>query len=139
MPCLADYFRAETAVLTGRCLADIHSLKDWEANRGEYRRQLQEMLGLWPMPERTPLNPIITGKLDQDDFTRRKTVFPGVARTLRHCQPLSAKKLEKPAPTILYVCGHLQVVTNGVSCGNKSWLPAPRRLVRPQRLCLPAH
>src|SRR5512142_435979 len=47
-PALEDYFRAETAALAGRCLAEIHTLADWEARRGEYRRQLQEMLGLWP-------------------------------------------------------------------------------------------
>src|SRR5688500_19927276 len=29
------------------------------------------------------------------------------------------KKIEKPLPTVLYVCGHGQVKTNGVSYGNK--------------------
>ena len=30
------------------------------------------------------------------------------------------KGLAKPAPAILYLCGHTQVVTNGMSCGNKT-------------------
>jgi dienelactone hydrolase len=30
------------------------------------------------------------------------------------------KDLSRPAPAILYVCGHAQVKTNGVSCGNKT-------------------
>jgi len=30
------------------------------------------------------------------------------------------KKLERPAPTILYACGHLRQMTNGVSLGNKA-------------------
>ena len=37
-------------------------------------------LGLWPMFPKAPLNPIITGKLDRDDYTIEKVVletFPG--------------------------------------------------------------
>jgi dienelactone hydrolase len=116
---LTDYFRAETAAIAGRCLADVHSLADWEARRGEYRRQLQEMLGLWPMPERTDLKPVITGKLDQADFTVEKLYFQALPKLYVTANLYLPKKLEQPAPAILYVCGHSRVVTNGVSCGNK--------------------
>ena len=61
---LADYFRAETAALAERCLADIRTLDDWKSRREEYRRQLQEMFGLWLMPERTDLKLVITGKVE---------------------------------------------------------------------------
>ena len=44
-PSLAAYFAAETAKLQDACLAEVHSLEDWEARRPEYRRQLLEMLG----------------------------------------------------------------------------------------------
>src|SRR5690242_15192180 len=63
---LNEYFRAEAAKLAGSCLADIPSLAEWQARRAECRRQLQEMLGLWPLPQRTELNPVITGKLVQE-------------------------------------------------------------------------
>ena len=134
---LADYFRAETAAIAGHCLADIHSLDDWQARRGEYRRQLQEMLGLWPMPERTDLKPVITGKLEQAEFTVEKLHFQALPKLYVTANLYLPKKLEQPAPAILYVCGHSRVMTNGVSCGNKAGLPASRRLVRPQRLRLP--
>jgi hypothetical protein len=117
---LAEYFRAETAVLSARCLADIHSLDDWRARRGEYRRQLQEMLGLWPMPERGDLRPVITGTLQHPEFTVEKLYFqalPGLYVTANLYLP---KRLEKPAPAILYACGHSSAVVNGVSCGNKA-------------------
>ena len=77
---LAAYFRAETALLANRCLADIRSLEDWEARRVEYRRQLQEMLGLWPAPERTDLKPVITGRLEQPDFTVEKLYFQALPK-----------------------------------------------------------
>jgi dienelactone hydrolase len=117
---LADYFRAQTGVLAGRCLADIRSLEDWQARRGEYRRQLQEMLGLWPMPERTDLQPVITGKLEQEEFTVEKLHFQALPRLYVTANLYLPKKLEQPAPAILYVCGHSRVFTNGVSCGNKA-------------------
>jgi len=118
-PALAAYFRAEVDKISARCLADIHSLSDWEARRGEYRRQLQEMLGLWPEPERTDLKPVITGKLEEADFTVEKLHFQAMPHLYVTANLYLPKKLEHPAPAILYVCGHSRVITNGVSCGNK--------------------
>ena len=78
------------------------------------------MLGLWPMPERTALNPVITGKLEQDDFTVEKLHFQALPKLYVTANLYLPKKLERPAPAILYVCGHSRVLTNGVSCGNKA-------------------
>ena len=117
---VADYFRNETARLSEQCLADIRTLDDWKANRDEYRRQLQEMLGLWPMPARTDLKPVITGKLEHDEFTVEKIQFqasPGLYCTANLYLP---KTQTQPAPTILYECGHWRLVTNGISYGNKA-------------------
>ncbi len=72
---LKNYFANETAALSERCLADIKTLDDWKSHRAEYRRQYQEMLGLLPMPERTDLKPVITGKLDHEEFTVEKLQF----------------------------------------------------------------
>jgi len=121
---LADYFRAETARISQSCLADIKTLDDWKAKRAEYRRQLQEMLGLWPMPERTDLKPVITGRLTNDDFTVEKIFFqasPGLYCTASLFLPRGSTN---PAPTILYECGHARLVTNGVSYGNKAFYQA---------------
>ncbi len=116
----SDYFRAETATIAAHCLADVRSLADWEARRGEYKRQLQEMLGLWPMPERTDLKPVITGKLDQADYSVEKLHFQALPKLYVTANLYLPKNVERAAPTILYVCGHARVVTNGVSCGNKT-------------------
>ncbi len=117
---LADYFAAETAKLRDACLADIKTLDDWKAKRGEYRRQLLEMLGLDPLPEKTDLKPVITGKLDHDDFVVEKLHFqsrPGLYVTGNLYLP---KKIDKPLPTILYVCGHSVVKVDGVAMGAKA-------------------
>lgn len=117
---LAAYFRAETAKLADRCLADIHTLDDWTSRRDEYRRQLAEMLGLDPMPERTDLKPVVTGRRETEWFTVENLHFqsrPGLYVTGNLYVP---KGLDKPAPAVLYVCGHGQVKKDGISYGNKT-------------------
>jgi dienelactone hydrolase len=117
---IAEYFRAETAKLAERCLADIKSLDDWTSRRDEYRRQLAEMLGLDPMPQRTALKPVVTGTLENEYFTVENLHFqssPGLYVTGNLYLP---KGLDTPAPAVLYVCGHGQVKKDGVSLGNKT-------------------
>ena len=116
---LADYFRNETAALSQHGLADITTLDEWKANRPEYRRQLQEMLGLWPMPERTDLQPVVTGRLTNDEFTVEKIYFQASPELYCTASLYLPKNLTNPAPAILYECGHVRAVTNGVSLGNK--------------------
>lgn len=117
---LDDYFRAQTRKLTDRTLADIQTAEDWNAARGEYRRQLAEMLGLDPMPPRTPLEPVVTGVVEDHGVSVEKIHFqsmPGLYVTANLYRPV---KVEKPLPTILYVCGHARAVEDGVSLGGKT-------------------
>jgi hypothetical protein len=116
---LADYFRNETAVLSQHCLTDIKTLDEWKARRDEYRRQLQEMLGLWPMPERTDLQPVVTGRLTNDEFTVEKIYFQASPELYCTASLYLPRNLTNPVPAILYECGHIRVVTNGISFGNK--------------------
>jgi dienelactone hydrolase len=51
------------------------SKEAWEARRKELREQLLVALGLWPLPEKTPLNPVVHGKIDRDDYTVEKVFF----------------------------------------------------------------
>ncbi len=117
---IAQYFRQETAALTDDCLAEVQTLADWEARRGEYRRQLFEMLGLDPLPEKTPLEPVVTGVVEHPEFTVEKLHFqsrPGLYVTGNLYVP---RNLTGKAPTILYVCGHGRVKKGDVSYGNKT-------------------
>lgn len=116
---LREYFRRETAYLSGRCLTGVKRLSDWTERRDEYRRQLAEMVGLAPFPERTPLNPLITGRAEQEGVTVERLRFesrPGLYVTGDVYLP---KHAAGPAPAILYLCGHANVKQNGVSYGAK--------------------
>jgi dienelactone hydrolase len=116
---LVEHFRRETAGLADRCLTDIKSLEDWNARRETYRRQLFEMLSLDPMPPRSELQAVVTGRVERDDFAVENLHFqsrPGLYVTANLYLP---KNLSRPAPTILYLSGHGPVISNGVSYGNK--------------------
>lgn len=142
---IAEYFRLETAKLRDACLADIHSAADWNAKKAEYRRQLLDMLGLDPLPERTDLQSVITGKVEHDEFTVERLHFqsrPGLYVTGDLYVPKANGGRQPPGdasanskstsgltlavrqdtrwPAILYVCGHGQVKKDGVSYGNKT-------------------
>lgn len=117
---LTSYFRNETAQLAAGCLGEIRSLPDWQARRAEYRRQLQEMLGLEPWPERADLKPVVTGRLEREDFIVEKLHFQALPRLYVTANLYLPKGLTNRAPAILYACGHSRVVKNGVSFGNKT-------------------
>lgn len=47
----------------------------WESRANELRRRVMIATGVWPMPERTPLNPVIHGKVQRPGFTVEKVYF----------------------------------------------------------------
>lgn len=49
--------------------------KDWDQRRAELKRQVQVATGLWPMPEKTPLNAQVYGLTKRDGFTVEKVYF----------------------------------------------------------------
>ncbi len=116
---LAEYFRVETARLRDACLADVQDREDWEQRREESRRQLREMLGIDPLPERTDLRATVTGRTERETFVVERLHFqslPGLYVTANLYVP---RDLAEPAATVLYVCGHGSSRRDGVSYGNK--------------------
>jgi hypothetical protein len=134
---LAAYFRREAQRLGDACLADVKTREDWERQRPERRRQFLEMMGMWPLPPRTDLKPVVTGKVDAEYFTIEKLHFqslPGLYVTANLYLP---KKATLPAPAILYVCGHGASIVDKVSYGNKvSYQHHPAWLAEHGYVCL---
>lgn len=107
---LDAYFRGQVQQISDASLADVKTKEDLEKKRPEMRRQFLEMMGLWPLPRRTDLKATVTGKTETDHFTIEKLHFqssPGLYVTANLYVP---KNLTKPAPTVLYVCGHANTV-----------------------------
>src|SRR2546426_6396204 len=47
----------------------------WETRRQQVRERILVSTGLWPMPPKAPLQPVIHGKIDRDDYTIEKVFF----------------------------------------------------------------
>jgi len=80
--------------------------EEW-LDRARYLRQhILICCGLWPTPERTPLNPRIFGRIEQDDYAVEKVYFesyPGFFVTGNLYTPLNGSP---PFPGVLCPHGH---------------------------------
>ncbi|MFB0553426.1 MAG: alpha/beta hydrolase family protein [Phycisphaerae bacterium] len=54
------------------------SPEEWKQRVEHTRRILRVTLGLWPMPTKSPLNPVIHGTIDQGDYTVEKVYFESI-------------------------------------------------------------
>src|ERR1043166_7701002 len=104
-----NFLRQEARRLDAQFLDGITNKVQWEAQRGELRQEYLETLGLWPMPERTALQPQVTGVIERDEgFRVEKLHFqsrPHLYVTGNLYLPKEAKAGAK-LPAVLYVCGH---------------------------------
>lgn len=53
-------------------------LKSWQTRRQQLREQVLVANGLWPMPEKTPLQPVIHSPIVRDGYTIEKVFFASV-------------------------------------------------------------
>lgn len=82
------------------------STQDWLSRRTMLRENLLVSLGLWPLPQRTPLNPVVHGAIDCGDYTIEKVYFeslPGFFVTGNLYRP---KQASGPLPAVLCPHGH---------------------------------
>ncbi|MDA1276821.1 MAG: acetylxylan esterase [Verrucomicrobia bacterium] len=101
-----NHLKQVAADISERCLTDLRTLSDWKERRSKLRSELLYMLGLDPIPERTPLRAEITGRIERSDFRIEKVVFqslPGLYVTGNFYIP---NAVAEPLPAILYLCGH---------------------------------
>jgi dienelactone hydrolase len=54
------------------------TLAEWTTRAERLRRQILVAEGLWPMPAKTPLKAVITGRIDRPDYTVEKVYFESV-------------------------------------------------------------
>jgi dienelactone hydrolase len=94
--CVGSFAVADVTVLPeGRTLNDrrLGALKDlngyfpfevpatkeeWARRADRIRTQVLVSQGLWPMPTKAPLKPVIHGRVDRDDFTVERVYFESV-------------------------------------------------------------
>src|SRR5262245_29943872 len=88
-----EHLKKTAAEISARALSDVNLPADWERRRPELRRELLYMLGIDPLPRRTPLRAQITGTIDCPGYRIEKLVFqslPGLYVTGNFYLPANA-------------------------------------------------
>lgn len=82
------------------------SLDQWEQRKQYVRRQILVATGLWPMPTKTPLNPVVHGKIEREGYTVEKVYFesaPGFFVTGNLYRPTN---IAGKVPGVMLAHGH---------------------------------
>jgi dienelactone hydrolase len=112
---IRKYLAAEAKRIGAKFLDGATTKVAWEEARPRLKREFLYMLGLDPLPEKTPLKATVTGTLERGDVVVEKLHYqsrPGLYVTANLWRPKSVTAGLNPAarkdklPAILYVCGH---------------------------------
>ncbi len=103
----ADSRLAPPKDLNGVFLFEVPATREaWARRAEELRRRVQVSMGLWPMPERTPLNARIWGRAERPDFTAEKVAFESVPGHFVTGLLFRPKGRKGPFPAVLSPHGH---------------------------------
>lgn len=83
------------------------TVKEWEARKQQVREQVLVATGLWPMPEKEPLKPVIHGHIERDGYTVKRVFFasaPGHYVTGNLYEPTGKSDAKRPG--VLCPHGH---------------------------------
>lgn len=112
---MVKYLRAGAESLHARSSDDLGSADGWLKRRPQLCEEYMYMLGLWPMPPKTPLAATITRSLPGEGFVVDMIHYqsrPGLYVTGNLYRPATDKAGER-LPAVLYVCGHTGRGRNG--------------------------
>src|ERR1051326_4423315 len=79
---------------------------EWDKRAERVRHQILISQGLWPMPDKTPLNPIIHGKIDRGEYTVENVYFESVPGFFVTGNLYRPKNVFGKAPGVLFAHGH---------------------------------
>jgi dienelactone hydrolase len=105
---IQEYLRRVTDGMHVSFASDLESISRWQARRAQYRDDYFYMLGLSPLPERTPLKATVAGTLVGDGYIVEMLHYqsrPGLYVTGNLYRPAEVKAGER-LPAVFYVCGH---------------------------------
>lgn len=82
------------------------SVEDWPRRQAQIRRRIMVSQGLWPMPSKAEMNPVIHGRVERDDYVVDRVYFqsiPGHYVTGSLYRPIQSSG---PVPVVLCPHGH---------------------------------
>ena len=87
-----------------RVIAGLRSAADWKRRQKETYETLLDIVG--PFPERTPLNPVVTGVIHREGYRVEKLIFESMPRYPVTAALFIPDDLPEKRPAILNVIGH---------------------------------
>ncbi|OGV61971.1 MAG: hypothetical protein A3K18_06500 [Lentisphaerae bacterium RIFOXYA12_64_32] len=111
----------DARAISSQSLATPLSPADWKRNLSSRRRQWRQMLGIDPLPERTPMDATVTGMLDRADYVVEKIHFQSMPGAYVPGNLYRPAKIREPLPAVLYLCGHTKGKINRPYQANPRW------------------
>jgi dienelactone hydrolase len=111
----------EAKAVSGASLARPLSPAGWQGTVAERREKWLEMLGLSPLPERTPLKATVTGTLERGDYVVEKIHFQSLTGAHVAGNLYRPARTEGRLPAVLYLCGHSKGKVNAPYQANPRW------------------
>jgi dienelactone hydrolase len=96
----------DARAISSGSLAQPWSREAWARTLPERREEWREMIGLSPLPERTPLEATVTGTLDRGDYVVEKLHFQSMPGAHVAGNLYRPAKVTGKLPAVLYLCGH---------------------------------
>jgi len=113
--------REEARQVSSASLSVPLSPAQWEATVAQRREMWREMLGLSPLPPRTPLEATVTGVLERGDYVVEKIHFQCIPGAYVIGNLYRPAKVEGRLPAVLYLCGHTKGKVNAPYQANPRW------------------
>lgn len=85
-------------------VSKLNSKADWQNRRSTVKNKLQKVVG--PFPEKTPLNPQITGRVQGNGFTVEHVVYESRPDFYVSASMFIPDNLDGQTPAIVYFSGH---------------------------------
>jgi dienelactone hydrolase len=85
-------------------ISQLSTKADWVSRQSEVQQRLKEIIG--GFPEKTPLNPRITGTLRGNGFRVEKVIFESLPRFYVTAALFIPDDLKGKAPAVIYCSGH---------------------------------
>ena len=118
---LSGAARKDAAILSASSLETPSKTDAWQSTLEDRRQQWLEMLGLSPLPARTPLQATVTGTLERGDYVVEKVHFQSLPGAYVIGNLYRPAVIDKPLPAVLYLCGHSQGKVNPSYQAHPRW------------------
>jgi dienelactone hydrolase len=89
-----------------RTFPSVDSKEEWRSRAGRMRERILVSCGLWPMPEKTPLNAKISGRIDHDGYSVEKVYFESYPGFFVAGNLYRPRGIKGPFPAVLNPHGH---------------------------------